>query len=81
MNAAPFALAALVPAILGPLPAPGTSVTALLCGADGITRLVTIDIPREPDGQEDGCRTKGCHAGNCRKRFDPAQGRLLPAGA
>ena len=81
MNAALFALAALVPAVLGPLPAPGTSVTALLCGADGVTRAVTIDIPREPADEDDPCRTKGCHAGNCRKRFDPAQGRPSPAYA
>ncbi|QYJ07809.1 hypothetical protein [Qipengyuania flava] len=81
MSAAHIALAALLPMIVGPLPTAGTSVTALLCGPDGVTRTITIDLPRKDDAPAEPCRTKGCHAGNCRKRFDPAQGRPSPADA
>ncbi len=67
LPALPLALAALVPAMLGPLPAPAgpDALTAHLCGGR------TISIPlsrREAPSAPADCHPKGCHAGTCRER-------------
>ncbi|GAB4474688.1 hypothetical protein [Erythrobacter tepidarius] len=65
MNAAllPFALAALVPVMIGPLPAQGATITARLCNGGTITIPVGDGAPE----QDRNCHPKGCHAGTCRK--------------
>ena len=61
----PFALAALVPVLIGPLPAEQAAITAKLCNGGTITiPLGEGDAPLD-EGQ---CHPKGCHAGNCRER-------------
>lgn len=63
-GALPFALAALMPVLIGPLPAEAAAITAKLCNGG------TISIPFG-DGapaQDSGCHPKGCHAGNCRAK-------------
>ena len=63
--ALPLALAALVPVLVGPLPAQDTAITARLCNGG------TITIPRGEEkapGDNGACHPKGCHAGNCRER-------------
>lgn len=68
MSAAlPFALAALVPVLIGPLPAGADAITARLCNGG------TITIPLSDDGPDDkgNCHPKGCHAGTCREKDDP----------
>ncbi|MFA6219774.1 MAG: hypothetical protein WC692_08335 [Erythrobacter sp.] len=74
-RAVAFALAALLPAAIGPLPAQARSITALLCTGDGTTRSVEIplDVPMNDAPAPPPCHAKGCHAGSCRKRFDLAQ--------
>lgn len=68
MNAALFALAALVPAMIGPLPQSERSITLGLCNGGA----VSIPLPARKDTPAP-CAQKGCHAGCSRKRFDPAQ--------
>lgn len=61
----PLALAALVPVLVGPLPAAPATLTAKLCNGG------TITIPLGKDGppaQDDHCHPKACHAGTCRER-------------
>ena len=63
--ALPFALAALVPVMLGPLPAEEQAITAKLCNGG------TITIPvgdGEAPADEGNCHPKGCHAGTCREK-------------
>lgn len=68
LAALPLGLAALVPAMLGPLPAPAhgpAALTAQLCNGG------TITIPLAPGkapAEDRGCHPKGCHAGSCRER-------------
>ena len=71
MNTALFALAALVPVMIGPLPQTGDSqsLVARLCNGGTITIPIPGKAPEEPAP----CFQKGCHAGCGRKRFDPAQ--------
>jgi hypothetical protein len=61
-----FALAALVPVLIGPLPAQQQqAITAQLCNGGTITiPLSDGDAPAD-DGP---CHPKACHAGNCRER-------------
>lgn len=60
-----FALAALVPVLIGPLPAQSASITARLCNGGTITiPLGDGDVPAD-DGD---CHPKACHAGNCREK-------------
>lgn len=66
MSALPLALAALLPVMIGPLPAPSTAITAKLCGGGTITIPLGDDTPAD-DAQ---CHPKGCHAGSCRARGD-----------
>ncbi len=63
--ALPLALAALVPVMIGPLPASGATITAKLCGGGTIT--IPLGDGNAPD--DDGfCHPKGCHAGTCREK-------------
>jgi hypothetical protein len=64
MSALPFALAALLPFMLGPLPAQSTAITAKLCGGGTITIPLGDDAPAE----DNPCHPKGCHAGTCREK-------------
>lgn len=59
-----FALAALVPVLIGPLPAENTAITAKLCNGGTITIPLGNDNPAE----DSNCHPKGCHAGNCREK-------------
>ena len=61
--ALPLALAALVPVMIGPLPAQGETITAKLCGGGSIT--IPIGGNKQPGG-DPACHIKGCHAGTCR---------------
>jgi hypothetical protein len=63
--ALPLALAALVPVMLGPLPAEQQAITAKLCNGGTITISLGDD---EAPAEEGNCHPKGCHAGNCRER-------------
>jgi hypothetical protein len=63
--ALPLALAALVPVMVGPLPATGTTITAKLCGGGTIT--IPLGDSHAP-GSDGACHPKGCHAGTCRER-------------
>ncbi len=67
MSALPFALAALLPVMLGPLPAPSIAITAKLCGGGTITIPLGDDAPAE----DNPCHPKGCHAGTCRDNHRP----------
>jgi hypothetical protein len=64
MSALTLALAALLPVMLGPLPAQSTAITAKLCNGGTITIPLGNDAPAD-DGQ---CHPKGCHAGSCREK-------------
>ena len=65
MNLAALGLAALVPAMIGPLPAETPVLIAELCNGG------TIEIPLGPgkDAPAEMCRLDACHAGNCRKKL------------
>ena len=58
-----FALAALVPVMVGPLPAQAETITARLCNGGTITIPLGDDAP----AQDENCHPKGCHAGSCRE--------------
>lgn len=66
-----FAIAALIPAMIGPLPpAEGEALVVALCGGGTISIPLGGDepIPAPP------CNFKACHGGdNCRKKFDRSQ--------
>ncbi|MFY7746258.1 MAG: hypothetical protein ACOVQY_12575 [Erythrobacter sp.] len=62
MSALPFALAALLPVMIGPLPGASQTITAKLCNGGTITIPLGKDVP-DDDGR---CHPKGCHAGTCR---------------
>jgi hypothetical protein len=64
MRPLPFAILALVPVMIGPLPAHAETITAKLCNGG------TITIPLADGGapvQDENCHPKGCHAGSCRE--------------
>lgn len=68
LAALPLALAALVPVMVGPLPAPTASgapaaLTARLCNGGTIT--IPLGPRKSPAGERD-CHPKACHAGTCR---------------
>ncbi|HEX2793040.1 MAG TPA: hypothetical protein VHN58_01280 [Croceicoccus sp.] len=76
MNAALFALAALVPAMVGPLPTsePAGSgrssvLVVRLCSGGTMTIPLTPDAPERPEK----CQQTACHSGCNRKRLDPSQ--------
>ncbi|WP_036858073.1 hypothetical protein [Erythrobacter cryptus] len=58
-----LALAALVPVMLGPLPAPRAAITARLCNGGTITLPLGNEAPAQ---DQRPCHPKGCHAGTCR---------------
>ncbi|MAK98788.1 MAG: hypothetical protein CL807_04725 [Citromicrobium sp.] len=60
-----YALAALVPAMIGPLPVSAHTITAQLCNGGTVTILIERDNEQQP---ERDCRFQACHAGTCRKR-------------
>jgi hypothetical protein len=63
--ALPCALAALVPVMIGPLPAePGRTLTMHLCNGG----TITIPIGGGNPAQDPDCHPKGCHAGTCRQK-------------
>lgn len=65
MNLLPLALAALLPVMIGPLPAePDQTLTMQLCNGGTITIPVGDGKPA-PDRD---CHPKGCHAGTCRQK-------------
>ncbi|TAD78384.1 MAG: hypothetical protein EAY70_07060 [Sphingomonadales bacterium] len=70
MNALPLALATLIPVMIGPLPAQQDTITAKLCNGGTITIPLGDD---EAPAKEGNCHPKGCHAGTCRERGDPAR--------
>ncbi|KUO51995.1 MAG: hypothetical protein APF82_03270 [Sphingomonadales bacterium BRH_c42] len=64
MNASLFPIFALLPVMLGPLPQDdGGSLLVELCGGG----TLKIDLGQNEDEPAPPCRTKGCHAGECRK--------------
>lgn len=63
----PLALAALVPVMIGPLPAQSATITARLCNGGTITIPVGDGAP----AQDRDCHPKGCHAGTCRPKDEP----------
>lgn len=67
----PLALGALMPVMVGPVPAEAVTITAKLCGGGTITIPVDGDTPAK-DGD---CHPKGCHAGTCREKEKP--GKLI----
>jgi hypothetical protein len=71
--ALPLALAALVPVMIGPLPAHSAVITAKLCNGGTITIPVGDDAPPP----ERDCHPKGCHGGTCRERDEGKRDRGL----
>ncbi len=63
-----LAVLALVPAMIGPLPAerPGT-LTAVLCNGGTIAIRLGDEVPADPRD----CQPQGCHAGTCRGKTRP----------
>ena len=73
MSAAlPYALAALIPVLIGPLPAESTAITAKLCNGGTITIPVGDD---DRPAQDENCHPKGCHAGTCRAKDRPERAK------
>ena len=65
MSAAlPFALAALIPVMIGPLPVQSSAITAKLCNGG----TITIPLGDGAPAQDENCHPKGCHAGTCRQK-------------
>ena len=73
MNALPLALAALIPVMLGPLPARSAAITARLCNGG----TITIPLGDEAPPQDNPCHLKGCHAGPCRAKDDPKRPKRM----
>lgn len=58
-----LAFSALLPVIIGPLPAEHAVLTAELCGGGTISIPLGQGNEKQPD-----CHPKACHAGACRER-------------
>lgn len=73
-----LAMAALIPAIIGPLPArAGTVLVMKLC--NGGTVKVPLDNGQSPGGPPQGpCCAKGCHSGDRRKGSGETPDGTLP---
>lgn len=71
MTALHFALAALAPAMIGPLPnAQGDALVVALCGGG----TISIPLGDKDPAPAPPCNFKACHGGdNCRKKFDRSQ--------
>lgn len=68
-----FALAALVPAMTGPVAAEtGGEMTIRLCNG-GMVSIPLDDAPSAPGESNTPCCAKGCHSGQSRKKLDRAQ--------
>ncbi|MFO6445839.1 hypothetical protein ACLBKU_01720 [Erythrobacter sp. NE805] len=65
LAALPLALAALVPVMIGPLPAQHgpAALTAALCNGG----TISIPLRRKAPVEDPACHPKGCHAGTCRE--------------
>lgn len=59
-----FALAALIPALIGPLPAESEAITAKLCNGG----TITIPLGNDNPADDRNCHPQACHAGNCRAK-------------
>lgn len=59
-----FAIAALVPMMVGQLPQEGRDIVAQLCGRGEIV----IPIERDEPGKRRDCHQKACHAASCRQK-------------
>lgn len=66
MIAPTFALVALMPAMLGPLPETEQVLVVKLCADGGIAQLA-IPIGNDEPDRPDPCHSKGCHAASSRK--------------
>ncbi|WP_128893177.1 hypothetical protein [Erythrobacter sp. HKB08] len=64
------AIAVLAPLVLPTQPVEASGLVAELCGGGSI--VLPIDLPADEPAP---CNEKACHAAQCRKKFDPAQGR------
>ncbi|WP_298471369.1 hypothetical protein [uncultured Erythrobacter sp.] len=70
MNGSALAILAIVPLVTGPLPSEAEdTLTMTLCDGGSIT----ISLGDEDEMPASDCHQKACHAGNCRKQFDPKQ--------
>ncbi len=68
----PLALAALVPVMIGPIPAEAKTITAMLCNGG----TITIPLGRNaPPADDSNCHPKGCHAGTCRPKDRPERAK------
>lgn len=63
MNAAALAAFALLPMMLGQLPAQASQLTLRLCAGGSIV----LPLDRRDKQDEAPCAAKGCHAASCRK--------------
>lgn len=64
MNSSVYAVLALLPVMLGPLPqSEGGSLLVELCSGG----TLAIDLGQGEDDLPSPCPAKGCHAGECRK--------------
>ena len=59
-----FALLALVPTAIGPLPQPEDALTIALCSG----RSMTIPLGDKQNQPKPDCHSKACHAGSCREK-------------
>lgn len=66
-----LALAALVPVLIGPLPAESEAITAKLCNGG----TITIPLGDEAPADDRYCHPKACHAGNCRSKTELQRGK------
>lgn len=66
-----FAALALLPAMVGPLPAAAQSLTVALCNGGSLTIPAGGSAPL--GGSQGPCCAKGCHSGQSRKRLDKSQ--------
>jgi hypothetical protein len=67
--ALPLALAALIPVMVGPLPAQAETITAKLCNGG----TITIPVGEGGPAKDEDCHPKGCHAGTCREKGKAAK--------
>ncbi len=69
LAALPFALAVLLPVMLGPLPTGGTPATLIARLCNGGTITIPLGPHKSPADNRD-CHPKGCHGGTCREDED-----------